>query len=81
METVQLVLGGNTIPACETERPANSMSWSIEKAPVLMSSLSKAAAALEPRVWGFIVSAIPTAATPSGFQWCCGAGFADWHVL
>lgn len=38
-------------PACETERPANSISWSIEKAPVLINSLSKAAAFLAESVW------------------------------
>lgn len=38
-------------PAWDTERPASSISWSIEKAPLLMSSLSRAAAALAERVW------------------------------
>jgi hypothetical protein len=33
------------LPACETDRPASSISWSMEKAPVLISSLSRAAAA------------------------------------
>ena len=39
-----------SVPACETDRPASSMSWSIEKAPLLMSSLSSSLAALAPSV-------------------------------
>lgn len=35
-----------TVQACETESPANSISWSIENAPVDMSSWSSAAALL-----------------------------------
>lgn len=38
------------LPACETDRPASSISWSMEKAPVLISSLSRAAAAFEESV-------------------------------
>jgi len=38
-------------PACETDRPASSMSWSIEKAPMLMRSLSRAAAFLAESVY------------------------------
>src|SRR3569833_3164251 len=44
------------IPAWETERPASSMSWSMEKAQVDISSLSRAAAALPESVWGGSVS-------------------------
>lgn len=40
------------IPACETDNPANSINWSMEKAPVLISSLSNAAAFFAERVWG-----------------------------
>jgi hypothetical protein len=39
------------LPACATDSPASSMSWSMEKAPELMSSLSRAAAFLAERVW------------------------------
>ena len=38
-------------PAWDTERPASSMSWSMEKAPVLISSASSAAAAFAESVW------------------------------
>jgi len=34
------------VPACETESPASSINWSIEKAPVVMSSWSSEAALL-----------------------------------
>lgn len=34
------------VPAWETERPANSINWSSEKAPMDMRSLSSAAAFL-----------------------------------
>ena len=33
-----------TLPAWDTDNPANSINWSMEKAPVLMSSWSRAAA-------------------------------------
>lgn len=39
------------VPACETESPASSINWSIEKAPVDMSSWSSAAALLAERVY------------------------------
>jgi hypothetical protein len=34
------------VPACETDSPASSINWSIENAPVDMSSWSRAAALL-----------------------------------
>ncbi len=37
-------------PTWETDSPASSISWSMEKAPVLISSLSRAAAAFAERV-------------------------------
>lgn len=46
--------------ACETERPASSMSWSIEKAPVDINSSSNAAAALGPIVRSAIVVVLLT---------------------
>ena len=41
-------------PACETDNPANSISWSIEKAPMLMRSLSSAMAFLAESVYAYI---------------------------
>lgn len=38
-------------PAWETESPASSISWSMEKAPALMRSVSRAAAFLAESVW------------------------------
>lgn len=38
-------------PACDTDKPASSINWSIENAPVDMSSWSNAAALLAERVW------------------------------
>jgi hypothetical protein len=40
----------SNLPACETESPANSINWSMENAPELISSLSNAAAFLADRV-------------------------------
>jgi hypothetical protein len=40
----------NYTPACDIDKPANSMSWSREKAPILMRSLSRAAAFFADRV-------------------------------
>lgn len=40
------------VPAWETESPASSISWSMEKAPVDMSSWSRAAALFAEMVWG-----------------------------
>jgi hypothetical protein len=45
-------VSGVGVPACETLRPASSISWSMEKAPVDMSSWSSAAALLAERVCG-----------------------------
>lgn len=39
------------VQAWETERPASSINWSIENAPVDMSSWSSAAALLAESVW------------------------------
>lgn len=50
------------IPAWETERPANSINWSMEKAPELMSSLSSSAAFFAERVWKKV-------SIDSGEQW------------
>ncbi len=47
---------GKHTPTCETDNPASSMSWSMEKAPVLISSWSRAAAALAESVCGYGVS-------------------------
>lgn len=55
------------IPACDTDRPASSMSWSMEKAPVLMSSLSSAAAALAERVCSCQLCFIGSPTWGSGF--------------
>lgn len=52
--------------ACETERPASSMSWSIEKAPVDISSSSSAAAALGPIVRSAIVVVLLTVDVAKG---------------
>lgn len=56
------------IPACDTDRPASSMSWSMEKAPVLMSSLSSAAAALAERVCSCQLCFIGSPTWGSGFS-------------
>lgn len=39
------------LPACETDNPANSMSWSKDHPPISMRSLSSAAASLEEIAW------------------------------
>ena len=48
-------------PAWETERPASSINWSIEKAPVLISSLSSAAAFSAVRVFAKTLGSISRA--------------------
>jgi hypothetical protein len=42
---------GSHGPTWETESPASSINWSMENAPVLMSSLSRATAAAAPIVY------------------------------
>ena len=39
------------LPACETDNPANSISWSRDHPPISMRSLSSAAASLEEIAW------------------------------
>lgn len=64
MRMLGVFVGGErACMACETERPASSISWSMEKAPLDINSASRAAADLDVRVrraivggsggWGF----------------------------
>lgn len=58
--------GERCLPACETDNPANSMSWSKDHPPISIRSLSSAAAFLEEIAWLLLVS---TVYTTYGMAW------------
>lgn len=62
-------------PTWETESPASSISWSMEKAPVLISSLSRAAAAFAERVCNSI-----SASAKFYFKYCFHFALARYQV-